>query len=360
MKRILLVLTGGTICAENKQDKTLGIAEYAGLRLKENFLHSDSAFASDVTIDLTDNLNYLSEDNTHASLQDMKNVYLQYVGRTAYDGVIFAHGTDSLAYSAALFSILLNNTPIPVFFVSGNEPLDSPRTNGNDNFRFAVECICRGIVPNVYVAYKNTSDEKMYLHLASRLKQCANYSEDFFSDGAICVEDGSEEAFRRCFAQLTAQYPACEKPCAFPHLDSVRLSDCVLYLQPYVGMNYNAYDYDRFKAIFHGTFHSGTACAEQSRYHDGYGESSVLRMIDICADKDIDLYLAPAKLQPGSYGSLKNICEHVVNNQKMRLLYGMTLEMTYVKLLLAYSNFTSEEDIEKFLHTEFNYEYIAR
>ena len=50
--------------------------------------------------------------------------------------------------------MLLADTKIPVFFVSSNERLESSRSNGDANFRYAVECICRGIEPNVYVTYK--------------------------------------------------------------------------------------------------------------------------------------------------------------------------------------------------------------
>ena len=358
MKRILLVLVGGTICTAVNERGTLSVSGKAGAILKENFLKSDSVFAQDVDITLTENLYILSENMTVEKWNLIAETLQKYTSARKYDGIVLAHGTDTLAYSAALFSLLLCDTDIPVFFVSSNARLDSPNANGNANFAYAVECICRGIRPNVYVTYRNPSDGVMYLHLASRLRQCANYSEDFFSEGAIAFADNSDEAFAHCFAELDRLYPrkrhlriAKSKPC--------RLSDCVLNLTPYVGINYDAYRYDRFRAVLHGTYHSGTACAALSDAErcDKYGSASILHMIDLCAESGVDMYFAPSRLDGEIYDTVRIIGDHEANGRKIHFLYGMTNEMAYVKLLLGYSLYTDAQVINAFLNMEVNYEF---
>jgi len=308
-----------------------------------------------------------------------------------YDGVIFAHGTDTLAYSAALFSLVLGNTDVPVFFVSSNARLDSGRANGNDNFRCAVECICRGITPNVYVSYKNISDGKMYLHLASRLQQCENYSEDFYSVGAMDVTAIDEDNYKEFFRVLEGQYPSTSRKSLVDVHGDWKLSDCVLMIKPYVGLNYDAFDYKQFKAVLHGTFHSGTACAEQTETacaagqteivcaadqteivcagqtdaepEFSYGKNSILRMIDICASlsdagKSVDIYYSPSKLAGEVYDTVRIIGEHKVNGKGVNFLYGYTNEMAYAKILLAYSVFDSADDRKRFIETECCFEVI--
>ena len=189
MKNILLILVGGTICTALNDEGMLSVSGEAGALLKSNFEKSGSPYAYKVQIDLTENLFILSENMTVEKWNLMADTYRAFTQKKKYDGIIFAHGTDTLAFSASLFSMWLCGTDIPVFFVSANERLTSPRSNGNDNFRCAVECICRGIRPDVYAVYKNLSDGRMYLHLASRLEQCRNYSEDFTSFGAIDISD---------------------------------------------------------------------------------------------------------------------------------------------------------------------------
>ena len=103
MKEILLVLVGGTICTACDENGILSIYEEAGVQLKANFENSASPYAKTAHIDLTENLMILSENMTVENWNRILSVYRTAVAKKRYDGVIFAHGPDTLAYSAALF-----------------------------------------------------------------------------------------------------------------------------------------------------------------------------------------------------------------------------------------------------------------
>ena len=347
MKKILLMLVGGTICTALNEHRTLSISEGAGVKLIENFKNSSSPFKDEVEITPTENLFILSENMTIPNWNLMLDTYRKYINTDSFDGVIFAHGTDTLAYSTSLFSLILANTDIPVFFVSSNARLDSERANGNDNFRYAVELICKGIEPNVYVTYKNISDNRMYLHSGSRLEQCKNYSEDFFSEGAIDITEFSDETF----TEIKEKYPQKEKSPLIDINGDWHLKNCVLMITPYVGLDYNSYNYSKFSAILHGTYHSGTACAEPK-------ENSVLHLMDLCEkeNSDIDIYLSPSKNSGEIYDTVRVIGSHEANKKKINFLYGCTNETAYAKLILAYSIFKEKKDIEKFINTNINFE----
>ena len=335
MKKILLILVGGTICTSLNEHGTLSISEGVGLSLIENFKSSDSPFKNDVQIVPTENLFILSENMSIPNWNRMLDTYRKYISTDDFDGVIFAHGTDTLAYSTALFSQILASTDIPVFFVSSNARLDSERANGNDNFRYAVELICKGIEPNVYATYKNISDGRMYLHLGSHLEQCKNYSEDFFSNGKIDITESTDKALKI-------------KKEKSPLIDingDWHLENKVLMITPYVGLDYKCFNYSKFSAILHGTYHSGTACAEPY-------ESSVRYLMDISAreNPDIDIYLSPSKNEGERYDTIRVIGSHEANKKKINFLYGSTIEYTYAKLVLAYSLFKNKKDIEKFIN----------
>lgn len=360
MTNILLILVGGTICTSLNEDGNLSVSKEAGILLKENFLASDSPYAGSVDIKPTKNLYTLSENMTVKKWNTIISTYRKYVRNKKYDGIILAHGTDTLAYSAALFSMLLSSTDIPVFLVSANENLKSERTNGNANFRCAVECICRKISPNVYVPYKNLSDGKMFLHLASRLRQCENYTEDFHSVGEFDVTDMNESNYQEYFSQLDKIYPAGKRKNAVDMSGDWKLKDCVLYLSPYVGMNYAAYRYHSFSAVLHGTFHSGTACAQKGERCSKYDKFSILYLLDKClgAKKTIDVYFAPSELKTGTYETVSVIGNHEVNGKKIQFINGYTYEMAYAKLVIAYSLFENEEDRHKFIYDEYNFEKV--
>ena len=360
MKKILLILVGGTICTSINKKGNLSVSEEAGVLLKENYLNSDSPYANLVDIKSTNDLYILSENMTIEKWNVIIETYRKYVANEKYDGIILAHGTDTLAYSAALFSMLLSTTAIPVFLVSANENLKSDRTNGNINFRCAIECICRGITPNVYVPYMNMSEGKMYIHLASRLVQCPNYTENFHSVGEIDITDMSEENYMEYFDKIEKMYPQNKQKKVVDILGDWKLKECVLSLTPYVGMNYDAYNYNYFSAVLHGTFHSGTACAKQDEKSSDCGRNSVLYMLDKCfnAEKNIDVYFSPSVLKTGTYETVSIIGNHTVNGKKVKFMYGYTYEMAYVKLVIAYSVLKTEKERQLFINNECNFELI--
>lgn len=360
MKKILLILVGGTICTAINEKGNLAVDEKAGALLKVNYENSDSPFAKETEITLSENLYILSENMTVEKWNRMLTTYRNEAKKDNYDGIIFAHGTDTLAYSSALFSMLLSDTKVPVFFVSANECLDSERTNGNVNFRAAVESICRGITPNVYVTYRNTSDGRMYLHLASHLRQCENYSEDFHSVDATDITEWTEQTNEEYLALLEQKYPAGKRKKFVDIFGDWQLRECVLMLEPYVGINYTAYDYSKFSAVLHGTFHSGTACAEKDERNANYGPNSILSMLDCCfnANPPVDAYLSPSVLTTGTYETVSIIGEHQVKGKSIQFLYGYTKEMAYAKLLLAYSLLETPEERSAFIQTEYNFERI--
>ncbi len=352
MKNILLIPVGGTICTEINEVGTLSVSKNAGIKLKAYFENSDSLYKNKVNIDVTENLYILSENMTVEKWNLIIDTYRKYTKDKKYDGIIFAHGTDTLAYSSALFSILLSSTDTPIFFVSANERLESPRSNGNENFKCAIECICRGIEPNIYVPYKNLSDNKMYLHLASRLEQCKNYSEDFYSKGALDITDINDENYSTYFDKLNKMYPQDQITKAVDIYNMPPLKECVLMIQPYVGINYSVFDYSKFSAVLHGTYHSGTACAEKTLTNANYGTNSILYMFDRCEELNVDTYYSPAKLS----GEVYETTGIIANHSSATFLYGYTTEVTYAKLLIAYSIFDDKKQAIEFVEKNYNFE----
>ena len=339
MKRILLLLVGGTVCCAPNAAGNLAVSEQAGALLKVGFLHSDSPFAHRVQIDETENLHILSETMTVAKWNVMRRTLERHLEKAAYDGVIIAHGTDTLGFSAALFAQLYAATAIPLIFVAAHRPLTDDTSNGHANFRAAVECICRDIPPNVYVTYQNPSDGRMYLHFGSRLQQCAAYSDDFHSTGTVDITEG---------------YVAPPVvPARSDHHFAGDLRGDVLMIEPYVGINYAAYDYTRFAAVLHSTYHAGTALAERGT---AYGSESALWMLDRCAETNTACWFAPALPQTGSYDTVAVIAEHP---QPKHFLHGFTRETAYAKLLVAYSFLTDDAAREAYLQTEQNHERIC-
>ena len=351
MKNILLILVGGTICTALQENNILSVNEKAGALIKSNFEQSDSPFAKEMCIDLTENMLILSENMTVDQWNRITEVYVKYTSAKKYDGVIFAHGTDTLAYTASLFSMLLSKTDIPVFFVSSQKRLDAEGANGNQNFKYAADLIGYGVTPNVYVTYQNPSDGRMYLHLASGTEQCKNYSDDFYSCGMLDITDICAQNKEKFLSRIEEMYPPEKRKAFLDIYKCPKLQECVLLLHPYVGIRYDAYDYSRFRAVLHTTFHSGTACAAEN------SPNSVFHMIQRCAGAEtaVDAYISPSKTDGEIYETVQKIADC-----NIKFLYGMTTETAYTKLLIAYSCFDNAKDRETFIQTECNFEFAEK
>ena len=69
-----------------------------------------------------------------------------------YDGFVITHGTDTLAYTGAALSFMLENLPRPVVLTGAQRPLTALRNDAHANLLDAVEAAGQG-VPEVLVAF---------------------------------------------------------------------------------------------------------------------------------------------------------------------------------------------------------------
>lgn len=354
-KNILVVFTGGTICTTIKNG-IMSTDATAPKALIELFNKSDSPCKDYVNFKSSETFNILSENMTVKKWNELIEYFQNKLPNcTEYDGIIIAHGTDTLAYSCALFSILLKGITIPVFFVSSNNSIlcedgtPNPRANGAENFRSAVECICKGINPDIYATYKNTEDGRTYLHKAEKLIQCAIYDDNFYSADAIDITDieGAELFTVKNYSKFDHTHLPIMK------MHNKKLEDCILKISPYVGLNYDMLNLQKVKAVLHGTYHSGTACVVKTSEIQSHSDEagSILYFFDKCAQSNIPFYYSPSKTgaEHTVYASVPFIEKHTCNDQKFRIYYGQTDELMYVKLLIAYSLGFSEPEIEELM-----------
>ena len=322
--RILLILTGGTICSEKNEN---------GL----NDLNTDDAVAKLISkyegIDVIAPINTLSENMTIDKWNKLIKV-LRETDLESYDGVMFLHGTDTLHLTSALMGVLLKDIGRPVMMVSAHRILSDPESNGVDNFDKSValiEWLRAREMSGVYVIYRNM-DGVSYVHHATHLEECGDYSEDFYSKDMIeyskLIGDESLKWFELGMASC-GEPKYIEKTISSQDSNPLALvgslSDNVLFIKPYVGINYDRYNLDGVKAVLHGMYHSSTVNTE------GGGPTSALSLLRKCNALGIDFYIFPCKEGEFRYSSTKPLLD-----EGAKCLYGGTWEEAYVRLLIKY------------------------
>ena len=337
MKNILLVFTGGTI-GSRVEHGTIDTSAAAGFKLLQLFAERDSDPDS-VSFKISRPLQILSE-NLHPRHWRQIIAAIEIEDLSRFDGIILTHGTDTLAFSAAALGLYFNRLPIPLLLVSSDLPLDNPQANGLPNFLCAVEFIRQVSQGGAFVPYKNP-DQVMRVHIATRLVSSLPLGSDFLGVQSKAFMSFANGEFIRGESLPCGEGP----PISLKSDFSAR----ILLIRPYPGLDYSQFNLDGTDAVLHDLYHSGTACVSPA-----WGERhSLIEFIKHCRQRHLQIYLAPAMKSESAYSSTKELMAHGA-----KMLWNMSLEAAYAKLLLAYGSFGDAPAVEDFLVQKIAWEQV--
>lgn len=141
MKKILLIATGGTIASKRTED---GLAPLLSSEELMSFVPEAKRFCSVETIQV------LNIDSTNIQPEHwllIADTIEQNYDR--YDGFVIAHGTDTMAYTSAALSYLVQNSAKPIIVTGAQKPIDmeitDAKTNLMDSLRFASSPAAHGV-----------------------------------------------------------------------------------------------------------------------------------------------------------------------------------------------------------------------
>ena len=101
--------------------------------------------------------------------------------REGADGVVIAHGTDTLGYTAAALSFALQGIPIPVILVGSQRSSDRPSSDAASNLIAATTIAGQAPFAEVVVAMHDwVSDERVAVHRGTRVRKCHTSRRDAF------------------------------------------------------------------------------------------------------------------------------------------------------------------------------------
>ena len=96
-------------------------------------------------------------------------------------GVVVAHGTDTLAYTAAALSFGVQDLPVPVIIVGSQRSADRPSSDAATNLIGAVRAAAKAPFAEVAVAMHETiSDKSIIFHRGTKVRKCHTSRRDTF------------------------------------------------------------------------------------------------------------------------------------------------------------------------------------
>lgn len=148
---VTIITTGGTITS--RVDYRTGAVH--SLSKAEELLASIPEIAKLANIRVLNPFNIMSEDMNHTHWQKLAKL----IANDKSEGVIVTHGTDTLHFTSAALSFMLNNLNKPVALVGGQRSSDRGSFDGAQNLICAIHYCLSDIAEVAIVMHGTTEDE---------------------------------------------------------------------------------------------------------------------------------------------------------------------------------------------------------
>lgn len=141
MKKILMIGTGGTIASKTTSD---GLHPQMSLKEILDYIPGITKICEVETVQICniDSTN-ISPDIWISLVETIRDTY------DRFDGFVICHGTDTMAYTAAMLSYMIQNSPKPIIVTGAQRPINmevtDSKTNLFDSFLYASSDMASGV-----------------------------------------------------------------------------------------------------------------------------------------------------------------------------------------------------------------------
>ncbi len=305
--KILIIFAGGTIGSTVKGNY-ISIDTGKPSILMETYRKS---YGMDFEYETRTPYMVLSENNTGKNYVDLVNCILDNIN-DGYDGIIVAHGTDTLQYSASVLTYALGNNTIPICIVSSNHPIEDRRANGLINLHGAINFIRQKAGKGSFVIYKNGNDTVTKVHRANRLRAGYVYTDridSIFDMSYGHFDENDHFVANDDFVDFEGDFEPRGRLNIGPQCDFI------YRIYPYVGMVYPKFP-KSVKYVLLDSFHSGTIDT---------ASDAALSFYEYCKEKGIQVFITGLGREV-SYESTKKYLELGITP-----LYNISPISAYIK-----------------------------
>jgi len=318
-KKILVLFTGGTISSRlHNKTVELGTAPYALL---------ESLRSKTLDFDILEPISVLSENITPEMYRVLFTAVANAFSPRKHSGILIAHGTDTLAFTAQLAHLLLSGLPVPVVLFGSKLPPDDPRSEASANLKAALVLLSQA--PHGVYVVGRTATRKTLVHHAALVQSADPVTDDFSSFHIACAG----KIVRGTFVPTAATTPPLPFRDANKFLSALRSMAALPLTQTVVcipATSCTNFENIRVSSPFYSfiliaPYHSGTANAlsETNPY-------SLLFLKKACDDSGKRLFLGPC----GSGKSLYSTTTALLS-AGITLIPDMPFESAWAILMLC-------------------------
>ena len=331
MKKILLIATGGTIASGYTKQ---GLAPKIPA---ENLLSYVEGYEEFCTVDV---LQPFSLDSTDVYKEQW--IRLTEIIRDnyeGYDGFVICHGTDTMAYTAAALSYMVQNSKKPVVITGAQKPIDLPvtdaRTNLADSLRFAAHDRAHGV--NIVFGGKVIA--------GTRAKKERSKSYNAFSSinypSIAMIIDGRVVFYIDDKDKITGEVTFYNK-----------MNDRIFLLKLIPGMDASILNYvfEHYDGVIIESYGVGGL--------PGYGETPFYTEIKRWIEAGKIIVMATQVTHEGSDMGVYRVGKVMKENFSLTEAYDMTLEATVTKTMWALAQEKEPEKFRELLYRTINHDLL--
>lgn len=323
MKKILLIATGGTIASKATEH---GLAPSATSQELMTQIEEAGDFCELHTMQL------LNIDSTNIQPEQwvlMAEAIEQRYHR--YDGFVIAHGTDTMAYTAAALSYLIQNPDKPIVLTGSQKPLFAPISDAKKNLLDSLRFACQPGICGVHLVFSGVAI------LGTRAKKLKTKSYSAFSSinyPEVAVIDGSR------VIHYLRPGPAAGEVRFFHEL---RPSVILIKLIP--GMDPDILDYagEHYEAIVLESYGSGGLPFANKR--------NFLEKLEHLEKLGRVVVIATQAMLEGSDLAVYEVGNLAMQRYNLMQTYDMTIESVVTKLMWLLAQNLSPEELKRKFYT---------
>ena len=330
MKKILMIATGGTIASQLGEEGLIPhLAASSILKYVPEVL--DFCEPEAIQIYNIDSTNVTPDHWVQLATAIQENY-------DKYDGFVVCHGTDTMSYTAAMISYMVQHSPKPIVFTGSQKPIDKEDTDGRINLRDSF----------LYAASDDASD-------------------------VVIVFQGNVIAGTRAKKIRTKSFNAFDSV-DFPCLAAIRDGRIIQYIKtakadkPEFFLNLN----DKVGLLTLTPGMNGELLDAYFRYYDGvvlagYGTGGIPEVdyygfyerIQGWERKGKTLVVTTQVQQEGSDMDVYQVGRGWKNRFALLESYSMTYESIIAKLMWILAQTKDDEKIRALFYTPINYDFIG-
>ena len=332
MKRVLLIGTGGTIASQVTDD---GLAP----ELTTEQLLSHLPTVSEIC--RVECLQLLNLDSTNIApahwLEMAKCVREHYED---YDGFVITHGTDTMAYTSAALSYMIQNSRKPIVITGSQMPINTDSTDAKVNLRDSIYYACDDYSENVSLVF----DGSVIAGTRAKKMMARSFNAFYSVNFPVLARIQDEHIIRYL------PYDPIREPLRFQR--QVSDSICVMKLIPGSRPELLAYLFEHYDCIVIESFGVGGIPAKMLEQF--YAE------MEKWASKGKFIVMTTQVVNEGSNMEIYQVGQRVKKEFQLLESYDMTLEATLTKLMYLMKRFEGDYDaIRRHFYREINHDILC-